>query len=460
MQGPAALGALDLKRQPTPFALDKKHIRLLNEKIRDLCLGRSEKRGLMVFMPPRHGKTFTGSIYTPSWYVSLYPSRSVLLASYEADFARGWGRKARDVTERWGPELFGISVRGDSHAADRWEIAKHGGGMQTGGIGGPFSGKPAHLGIIDDPVKNAEEAMSATVQEKHWDWYVSVWQTRREPGWSSLYIATRWNENDLAGKILRSEGEDWDVLRLPALAEENDPIGREVGEALWPERYSREYLEKLRDRNAYWFRCMYQGDPRPREGGMFGEWTIVDLDSVPQPEMIARYWDLASTAKRRGSDPDWTVGAKACTADGMFWVLDVERFRAEPYDKERRIIEVAREDGPLVPVVLEQEPGSSGKDLINHYARKLPQHRVYGVRSTGNKETRADITSSKAFNGTLRLVRGDWNDAWIEEHRGFPDAVHDDQVDAGSGVVSWLAEMTDPGDEVYEEFEEVEISPY
>lgn len=448
-----------MSQQAEPYQL-KPHIRLLNAKIRDLILGRSEKQGLMVFEPPQHGKSMTSSKYTPATYLSLFPARSVLLASYEADFARGWGRKARDVAEKWGPELFGYSVRTDSHAADRWEIARHGGGMQTGGIGGPFSGKPGHLGIIDDPVKNAKEAQSEALQQDQWDWYVSVWKTRRQPGYASLYIATRWNENDLAGKILRAEGDEWDVLRLPALAEDDDPIGRKPGEALWPERYSREYLEKLRDTSPYWFRCMYQGDPRPREGGMFGNWTVVDLDAIPVPELACRYWDLASTAKKRGSDPDWTVGAKAASVDGMFWILDVVRFRAEPYEKEQKIIDTAKRDGPLVPVVLEQEPGSSGKDLISHYARALPQHRVYGVPSTGDKKTRAEITSSKAFNGTLRLQRGDWNDAWVEEHRGFPDAVHDDQVDAGSGAVSWLADALEAGDEYEEYYDPVEISPF
>lgn len=431
---------LDNKDTIEPYQLQP-HIKLLNAKVRDLCLGRSEKRGLMVFMPPQHGKSVFCSKYTPAWYESMFPHRHTLLTSYEGEFARGWGRKTRDVCTRWGPEMFGYKIRDDSSAADWWEIAEHGGTMQTAGVGGGISGKPGHLGIIDDPVKNAEEAASPTIHEKHWDWYLSSFKARRQPGYANLLIMTRWNENDLAGKILAHEGDQWEVLRIPALAEEDDPLGRADGAALWPERYDQEYLEGLRDVSPYWFAAMYQGNPQPREGGMFGNWIIVPLHQVPKAERICRYWDLAST-KPGKSDPDWTVGVKETYSGGMAWVVDVQRFREEPYGKEERIKQTAAIDGPETPIVIEQEPGSAGKDLITSYQRMLPGFRIIGVRSTGPKELRADLTSAMAANGTLRLVQADWNHAFIDEHRSFPTGAHDDQVDAAAGATNWLTQPT------------------
>src|SRR5205085_6437129 len=176
----------------------------------------------------------------------MFPNRRVGLASYEADFAASWGRKTRDVLEEFGPKLYGIRLREDSRAANRWDIeqmfgrqwVRTNGGMFTAGVGGPFTGKGAHLLIIDDPVKNAEESLSLTQRQKADDWYRAVARTRLEPGGVIIPIMTRWHERDLAG-VLQDEqdkgGEQWTVLRLPALAEPDDPLGRAVGTALWPE---------------------------------------------------------------------------------------------------------------------------------------------------------------------------------------------------------------------------------
>lgn len=132
----------------------------------------------MVFMPPRHGKSELVSRYFPAWYIGAFPEKRIILASYEADFAASWGRKARNLLEEHGPSLFGVSVSKDSSAASRWDLEDYEGGMTTAGVRGPITGKGAHIAIIDDPVKNDQEAMSQTYRDATWDWYRATFSTR------------------------------------------------------------------------------------------------------------------------------------------------------------------------------------------------------------------------------------------------------------------------------------------
>jgi hypothetical protein len=189
-----------------------------------------------------------------------------------ADFASTWGRKARDLLEQWG-RLFGVRVSKRSSATHRWDLEGRDGGMTCAGVGGPITGRGAHLLIVDDPVKNDEDARSPGLRQKQWEWWQSTATTRLRPGALTIVIQTRWHRDDLTGQILRAaetNGQRWRTVKLPALAEENDPLGRAVGEALWPEVYSREKLEQVRAaRTAYYWQAMYQQNPLA-EGAM--EW--------------------------------------------------------------------------------------------------------------------------------------------------------------------------------------------
>lgn len=447
MLGPAGMAMLDSKQawQLVP------HLRLLNDKLLEVALSHSQR--LMFFLPPRHGKSELTSRYTPAWFLAMFPDRRVLLASYEADFARQWGRKAREVIERWGPSLFGVTTRPESSAADRWDLAGHQGGMQTGGIGGPFTGKGADLMIIDDPVKNAEEAASLTIQERNWDWWRSTARTRLEPGASVILLMTRWHENDLAGRILEHEGDEWEVINLPALALEADPLGRTEGEALWPERYPVEELGKLAASvGSYFFSAMFQGTPTAREGGMFLQrnfpvWGALDVPT--QKIATMRMWDLAATEKKTEKhDPDWTVGARvALTNTGMFVIEDIQRFREPPGKVEAAIRNIAAQDGPGVRIGIEQEPGAAGKSLAVHYQiNVLPGYPVFVIPARGDKVTRAQAYSALTEQGRVALVRASWNQAFFDEHEPFPRGAHDDIVDACSSAINHLT-MNQPRSE-------------
>ena len=185
---------------------------------------------LMVAMPPRHGKSELASTWQPFWLLCRDPSKRILLASYGADFAARWGRRVRELVQDIGGE-YGVHINPASRSVARWDTTA-GGGMVCVGVGGSLTGRGADLLIIDDPVKSSAEATSRVYRDRLWDWYRSTARTRLEPGGSVILIMSRWHQADLAGMVLDDEyGETWDTLRLPALAETDDALGRSEGES-------------------------------------------------------------------------------------------------------------------------------------------------------------------------------------------------------------------------------------
>ena len=402
-----------------------------------MALAARDIRAQATFMAPRHGKSEFRSKYFPAWYLWMFPHHRVILASYGADFAAEWGMKVRDILEQNADKL-GIRVRADRRAADSWEIEGYGGGMQTCGVGGSLSGKGADLLLLDDTIKDAEEALSPTFRQKQWDWYISTADTRLEPGGIKCATMTRWHDDDLAGRIMQVEGDQWDVLSLPALAEEDDPLGREPGDALWPERYDRAYLERVRDRDPFWFEAMYQCRPRPRAGGMFKEsWFEGKTVYKPPPfRARVRHWDKAATQ----GGGDFTVGLRMSEGiDGRFYVEDVRRGQWGEYPRDCEIVRAAEDDGRDTLISGEQEPGSSGKDAAAAFVRMLKGHSVTVRPATGSKEVRAQPFASQCEAGNVSLVAGGWNQGFIKEISSFPTGKYDDQVDAASGAFNALA---------------------
>ena len=428
---PAALGAADL---PLSWRTPP-HLALIDGLLTDIAAGC--RRRLLLFAPPRHGKSVLTSHYFPAWFLLTHPARRVILTSYEADFAAQWGRKVRDTVTRWGP-VFGVRVRADSKAADRWEIDGHGGGMQTAGAGGAILGKGADLFVVDDPVKNAAEALSPVYRQKVWDWYTSTAASRFEPGCRVVVTQQRWHTQDLGGRLLQEQPGDWEVVSLPAVAGDGDPLGRAPGEALWPERYTAADLEEKRRLSPTWFAAQYQQQPIDLDGGFFkGVERIPLLSAAPTPDQFVRRiraWDLASTEAQSGADPDYTVGVlMGRHRDGTFWVLDVARERLGPAGVRALIRQTAEADGSAVPVRIEREGGASGKiaaaDIV---ARDLAGFAAQAVRAKGSKAERAEPFAAQVEAGNVRVVRNRHTPAVLDEMRAFPTGAHDDAVDAMS----------------------------
>jgi predicted phage terminase large subunit-like protein len=399
---------------------------------------------LMVFMPPRHGKSETVSRLFPAYYLLRHPEQWAALASYGADLAYTLSRAARDFYGRGGGFM-----RGDAAAVKHW-MTDGGGGMWAAGVGGPATGKGAHLAIVDDPIKDAEQAQSPTIREKHKDWWRSTWGTRFEPGARAVVMATRWHQDDLSGWLLSQEGEDperWTVLDMPALAEGARmdypesctvlPDPRPVGAALCPPRYPAAKLEQIHRRiGDYWFSALYQQRPTVRDGGLFSRVPLF-AESAPANAERVRYWDKAGAAPGKG---DYTVGVLMARSDGVWVVEHVERFQAQAAERNQRIRLIAERDHALygrMRTVIEQPPGL-GKESTDAVVRLLAGFSVHAEPVRGDKVERAEPYAAQWQAGNVALVRAPWNAAFLEEHQAFPYGRNDDQVDSGSGAFRQL----------------------
>lgn len=419
-----------------------------------------EIKKLMVFAPPQHGKSELTSVRLPARWLGERPNDPVIITSYAASLAESKSRQARDLVEsdEYRQIYPHVQTNPNSRAVDHWSLAgKYRGGVKAAGVGGPITGHGAMLGIIDDPHENWADVQSLTMRNHVWDWYRTTFRTRIWEGGSIVLVMTRWNEDDLAGRILADQGDQWVVLRLPAIAEtqedrdknnayigqpigQPDPLGRKPGEPLAPKRYSLEALNDFkRDVGSMAWAAEYQGVPRAAEGNRFKrEWFPI-VDSVPREAKRVRYWDKAA------SDTDgsaYTAGVLlAETPDGIIYVEHVIRERLTPLPREKVIKQTARLDhqkykGKVV-IWLEQEPGGGGKSDAEATIRNLRGFPVYKETVSGDKDTRLNPFHAQCEAGNVRLVKGDWNAGFIEEFCALPNGYRD-QSDAAGGAFNKL----------------------
>lgn len=406
---------------------------------------------VMIFAPPRHGKSELLSRLFSAYYLSLFPERWVGVNSYAADLAYTLSRSARENFM-----ANGGGVRDDVAAVKHWETAA-GGGLWAAGVGGPITGKGFHLGIIDDPLKNAEEASSSTVNESHQAWYPSTFYTREEPGAAIVIMMTRWNESDLCGWLLSQESEDeeperWHVVSFEAIKEDEpiqipstctlEPDNRAPGEPLCPERYSSEKLRKIAKRiGTYFWNALYRQRPTAREGNMFKlhQLPIVDVAPAGDKAKRVRYWDLGGSDSKKA---DYTVGCLLSRSDeGLYFVEDVERGQWSPKERNEKMTATAAADllaYGVIPTWIEKVPGLA-VEVIDNIVRLMAGYSVHTEMAKNDKVTRADPLASQCEANNVKVVTGRWNVSFRNELTSFPHGANDDQVDAASGAFSKLS---------------------
>jgi len=397
---------------------------------------------LVINVPPQHGKSELVSHYTPVWFLKKFPWKKVGLASYEMGFASEWGGKAKDTITEHTDEL-NIQLRQDTKAKGRWNLRGYGGGMTVAGIGGPFTGRGFDLIVIDDPIKNDAEALSEVYRRRNWNWYRSVVRPRLQPGGSIIVIMTRWHEQDLAGALLGNPPEDeeellieedvepdpWEVINLPALAEENDVLGRKPGEALWPTRYDETALKKLRvAAGPFWWTAQYRGKPQPEGGGIIKTaWfkSYEDEDLPPTFSRVVRMGDTAHKEKQRHD-------RSACLTIGQannprrYYLLDLYVARLT-FPDLNRAAEAQYDKWEPDRVVIEDK--SSGISLIQQLRRdtKVP---IRAVKAIDDKVTRAHTVTGVMEAGQVLIPRhASWLADFLKEVGDFPTGAHDDIVD-------------------------------
>jgi len=387
---------------------------------------------IILTMPARHGKSEFLSVNTPIWFLEKWPSKFVMNISYGSELATDFSLRVRDTFQDVDlHHLLRTRIRADKKRVDRW-LTPNGGGLTAAGIGGPLTGRGADLMLIDDYIKNAEDSLSETLRKKTWEWFKSTAYTRLEPDASLIILATRWNIMDLIGMcVTELPHENWEVINLPALAEVNDPLGREPGEALWPERYSREALLRIKKTlGTYWWESMYQQNPRASMAGQdLGDMIkVIPASELPNERELKtiRPWDLAGTEQ----GGDWTAGPLMSRQrnTGRIFIRHMQRHQKSPEGNKKLVLACAQGDGHGVKIWMEQEPGSSGKTVIEDYKKLLSGYAFEGERATGPIEVRASPFLAACEAGNVYMLEGDWNKPLVTEVNGFPDAEHDDQV--------------------------------
>lgn len=420
---------------------------------------------LIISMPPRHGKSELASRRFPAWFMGKDPYRQVLFATYNAELAAGFGRSVREVMRQPAfQQVFpGCKLRTGSQSADRLET-EEGGVAGFVGVGGGLTGKGADLLIIDDPIKDREEADSKRERDKLWEWFTQVAMTRLMDGGRVVIIMTRWHEDDLVGRLTDPKNpcyndelaQQWKVLSLPAIAEGDDPMGRKPGEALWPERYGLPFLNEIKRLNPKGFSALYQGQPTPEDGDYFRrEWIkFYNPDQLPKALRVYVASDHAvSTAT--AADKTCLLAVGVDDQDNLYVLPDVWWRRAGPEQVVEAMVEMMDR---LKPSLWWAERTHITQSL-GPFLRKVMQERgvytaIEEVVPVRDKQTRAQAIRGRMSMGKVFFPRFApwWSDA-EQELLKFPSARHDDFVDAlghiGMGLARQIAAATpvsrDPG---------------
>jgi len=425
------------------------HLVALSEALE--AVERGELKRLMVVMPPRHGKSELVTLRFPCWYLAKHPRDYIVQSGYAESIALTHSRKARDVfispemttlfpdihyrPERAAQETI-IPIR---QAAHEWGT-KQGGSYYAVGIGGGVTGRGFNVGIIDDPVKDAEEAESITMREKVWEWWKTTFRTRAAPGAAIIIVMTRWHEDDLVGRILKQIKEDpasekWKILHFPAIDE---------GKALWADQYPIEELMSIkRDVGGRVFESLYQGNPTIAEGELFRREWWKYFREPPKFERIIQSWDTAFKDKTQN---DYSVCTTWGEASNGYYLLSLWRDKVQFPELKIAAKALYERDKPNLVII---EDKASGQSLIQELQRdtRIP---LLPIKVDANKVARANACTPSIEAGKVFLPESaPWLIDFIDETAAFPNAAHDDQVDSVTQALNFM--RTEP------DYEEVQV---
>ena len=418
------------------------HVNKLIDVLQKVADG--ELKRVMVFMPPRHGKSELVSRLFPAYLCYRFPEKWTAISSYAADIAYGFSRNARDFYTTAGGEM-----KDDAKAVKQWETGK-GGGLWACGVGGPATGRGFHFGIVDDPLKNSEEAASITIRNKQWDWWGSTWSTREEPDAALLVVQTRWHEDDLSGRLLGSEkeisenedgndddAESWHIVNFEAIKDKEplkvpstctlEPDWRKRGAALCPDRYNLKWLLKKSNQiGAYFWGALYQQRPSPVSGAIWKRSWFEATTFVEAPaglQQVGFDWDTAYTEKETNSAAAYVKAGRDST--GNIYILDAGFRWLETPAAEQWMQQLV---GPHYV-----EAKASGKSIVQTLS--LRGIVAIEVKVTGglDKVARTSLVTPYGEAGKIFIAKHVKDMILDDERQGilrFPNASHDDLNDA------------------------------
>lgn len=401
---------------------------------------------LMLFVPPQHGKSEISSRCLPAYVLGRNPDTKIAGCSYSIDLARSFNREIQRYIES--PEFKEVfpavrlndrSVVADALGAylrntEEFEVVGYKGAYKSVGVMGGLSGRTVDLAIVDDPVKDAIEANSATYRDRVWDWYVNVLETRLHNESKVILIMTRWHEDDLAGRLLKRQPERWRVIKIPAIKEAGghpaDP--REEGAPLWPERHSLEKLLNIKALSERTFGSLYQQNPTPTGGDKIkADWfEYCDLKEVPD-QLTREMWIDGAYTKSTANDPTGLMVTAFDVKTNRLYILHAKDAYMEMPQLLAFLSEYADLHGLRHRSRLYFEPKASGKSLrqmVSH-GTKLSAVEIKNPLVQEGKEARIQTAAPKVEAGKVILVRGTWNDRFVYQLTGFPAVPHDEYVD-------------------------------
>lgn len=409
-------------------------VKLLN------AVERGDIKRAMIFCPPRHAKTELATRRLIPFHLGRHPDDSVIVASYGIELAEDFGEDIRTIIEtpEYGRIFEDVRIQGSSASKQRFRIEGRRGRFYAVGVDTTILGRGANLLVIDDPVKNKNEAYSTTFRERAWDWFRTTALTRLEPDARIVLTMQRWHDDDLAGRILDRSGKEgfgnWTVLRLPAMAIADDVLGRKVGEELWPERFPLERLNEIRAaQGPYWFSSLYQQNPVPDEGNYFQkQWFEPLYDEAPERDQLQVY---------ASSDFATTDGAGDFTVHGIWgvdpqhhiYLLDIWRGQKDSLEWVEQMLNMAFKWRPNTWFV---EKGQIWRSVQPLQRKRSQEKGIYvyideitGLTS-GDKEFRARPFQGRAAMGMVHLPASHQHtELVLTELLRFPGGRYDDIVD-------------------------------
>ena len=427
--------------QDNPNYMQAAHNLYISQKLMEL--ERGDINRLILCTPPRHGKSHLVSRFA-AWYFMKRPNEEVLLTSYSSKLAGKFSRAARRAVKDIG-HVFKVRLSQEKSGVEEWELEDKRGIFCATSIGGQITGRGANLCIIDDPIKNSEEAFSRAIKDKIWDWWDSTLKTRLYENSKVVLVLTKWAVDDLAGRIKaameKGEEQEWQEIKFPAIAEKDDPLGRYPGEALWPDNFSIEHLNGVKkSMSSYFWTALYQQSPRPEEGNFKYEWLRFYHPAEYEPgeyfrdERISYTLSSCDPAISEKQTADYSAILTADVTEKNNIILrDIWRSRVNFPSQLKQVVAKYQCYKPRAFIVEEVGFQRAIRQALTAEGHFIPFH---PLKQTKNKFLRINAISPHFENGRI-FIREDMKD-FINEYLDFPSG-HDDILDALEMIVSYVS---------------------